>query len=167
MIRIEFDSLESTWERAGEEVLVTDADGGCSWQATRRSNTGRLLVRPRSTRKPIRPPASYPDNSRKPPDLTILERRGPHDIVELNAHGRAEPHLRIKMHLPDYGWTIHRFTDLSVVDADRRDGTIIGAAVSGMAILLLVYLVQRQRPIVLQKRQARCCEARWPNGPAS
>ena len=49
------------------------------------------------------------------------------------------------MALPEFGWTIHRLADLAAVDADQRDGAIIGGAISALIISLLLYLVQRQR----------------------
>lgn len=145
VVRIEFDTLESTWARAGEHVLVTDADGVIFLAShpiyKYRRIAGGASAHPASESAP----PNYPEGSGKPLGLTVLERRGANAVVKLKMENDEEPFFYTALSLPEYGWTIHRFTDLSVVDADQRDGAIIGAAVSSVLIILLLHMVQRQR----------------------
>ena len=64
---------------------------------------------------------------------------------ELRATNEDDAFLYQKLQLPEFGWTIHRFVDLAAVEADQRDGAIIGAAISALMLSLLLYVLQRQR----------------------
>jgi len=88
----------------------------------------------------------------RPIDMTALEQRGRNSIVEVRTGERAETWLYQTLALPEFGWTIHRFAGLSEVAADARDGAIIGAAVSALLLLLLLYVIQRQRAYLSVKQ---------------
>jgi two-component system C4-dicarboxylate transport sensor histidine kinase DctB len=145
VVRIEFDSLESAWERSGERVLITDPDGVVfltSDPAYKYQTIGGVSAPHLATESA---PANYPEGLTKPLDLTVLDRRGTNAIVRRKSGNEDAHYLYQTMKLPEFGWTIHRFADLAIVEADERDGAIIGAAISGLVISLLLYLVQRQR----------------------
>lgn len=143
--RIEFDSLESTWERGGERVLITDADG-VVFLASDPAYRYRVIDGAKGAHLPTESALpNYPEQLKKPIGLKVLERRGDNSVVELSAGEQEETYLYQTMALPEFGWTIHRFADLGVVHADERDGAIIGAAISALIISLLLYLIQRQR----------------------
>jgi two-component system C4-dicarboxylate transport sensor histidine kinase DctB len=152
VVRIEFDTLESTWERGGERVLITDADGVvflASDPAYRYQVIEGAKARHLPTESAV---AAYPEKLLKPIDLTVLESRGANSIVRLSAKESEGTYLYQTLALPEYGWTIHRFADLGVVTADRRDGAIIGAATSALVISLLLYVLQRQRAFLAAKQ---------------
>jgi two-component system C4-dicarboxylate transport sensor histidine kinase DctB len=65
--------------------------------------------------------------------------------VRIRGAADRTSYLYQSMALPQYGWTIHRLTDLQAIDADQRDGAIIGGALSALFISLLLYLLQRHR----------------------
>lgn len=151
VVRIEFDTLESTWERGGERVLITDADGVvflASDPAYRYQVIDGARARHLPTESAV---ASYPEKLLKPINLTVLESRGANSIVRLSTKESEATYLYQTLALPEYGWTIHRFADLGVVTADRRDGAIIGAAISALIISLLLYVLQRQRAYLAAK----------------
>jgi two-component system C4-dicarboxylate transport sensor histidine kinase DctB len=145
LVRIEFDDLESSWERGGERVLVTDPDGvvflssdpGFKYRIIGAARTQHIASEAA--------PASYPGGLTRPIDITALEQRGKNSIVEVRTGERTETSLYQTLALPEFGWTIHRFAGMAEVAADARDGAIIGAAVSALVLLLLLYVVQRQR----------------------
>src|SRR5437763_1201921 len=152
VVRIEFDTLESTWERGGERVLITDPDGVvflASDPAYKYQTISGVTAPHLATESA---PANYPQGLTKPIDLAVLERRGANAIVRLKAGNEDINYLYQTMGLPEFGWTIHRFADLAVVEADQRDGAIIGAAISALIISLLLYLVQRQRAYLAAKQ---------------
>jgi len=145
VVRVDFDALETTWSHTRENVLVTDAEGVVFLASDplykyRKINSAKS--KHLSTESAA---ATYPAGSGRPLDLAITEPRGDNAIVSLRSGEREESYFYTALPLPEYGWTIHRFTDLSVVDADQRDGAIIGAAISGLIVCLALYLVQRQR----------------------
>src|SRR5947209_519443 len=151
VVRIEFDALESTWERGGEHVLVTDADGIVFLASDPvykfRSIDGAKGAHLASESAP----ASYPESLIKSVDLTVIERRGANVVAKVTMGDHDQSYFYQTLPLPEYGWTIHRFTDLTVVHADQRDGAIIGATVSALVILLLLYVVRRQHAYVTAK----------------
>jgi two-component system, NtrC family, C4-dicarboxylate transport sensor histidine kinase DctB len=152
VVRIEFDALESTWERVGERVLVTDPDG-VVFLASDPASKYRVIEGFKADHLPTESaPASYPGSASKPVDLAVVERRGANAIVQAKFGEGEAAYLYQTLALPEFGWTIHRFADLSVADADQRDGAIIGAAISALVIALLLYLVQRQRAYMAAKQ---------------
>jgi two-component system C4-dicarboxylate transport sensor histidine kinase DctB len=152
VVRIEFDDLESTWERGGERVLVTDADG-VVFLASDRAFKYRVIEGAKSKHLATESaPPNYPESMTRPVDMTVIERRGANAIVRVSNGAENVSYLYQTLPLPEYGWTIHRFADLGAVEADERDGAIIGAAVSALIISLLLYLVQRQRALLAARR---------------
>ena len=151
VVRVEFDALESTWERGGEHVFVTDPDG-IVFLASDPLHKYRTIDGAKTAHLASESaPASYPESFTQPVDLTVLERRGASVVAKVRTGDREIPYFYETALLPEYGWTIHRFTDLAVVQADQRDGAIIGAAVSALMILLLLHVVRRQRAFVIAK----------------
>ena len=151
VVRIEFDALESTWERGGEHVLVTDADG-IVFLASDPVYKFRSIDGAKGTHLASESaPASYPESLIKSVDLTVVEPRGANVIAKVTVGDHEQSYFYQTLPLPEYGWTIHRFTDLTVVHADQRDGAIIGATVSALVILLLLYVLRRQHAYVTAK----------------
>lgn len=145
VVRIEFDALESIWERGGERVLITDADG-VVFLSSDPVYRYRIIEGTKGAHLPTESAlANYPEQLKKPIDLTVLERRDANSIVRTSTGEQEATYLYQTLALPEFGWTIHRFADLGVVDADQRDGAIIGAAISALIISLLLYVVQRQQ----------------------
>ena len=153
VVRIEFDILESTWERGAEHVLVTDADG-VAFLASDAAYKYHVVSGATAEHLPTEAaPPNYPQSLTKPIDLEVLERRGTNAVVRVKTSDSDATYLYETLALPEFGWTIHRFADLAAVRADQRDGGIIGAAISALVIFLALYLVQRQRAY-LAARQA-------------
>src|SRR6185295_14519873 len=97
-------------------------------------------------------PPSYPEAPDKPVDLTVLEQRGTNAVVRVQTGDNDATYLYQTLALPEFGWTIHRFADLAVVQTDQRDGAIIGGAVSALILSLLLYVAQRQRAYLAAKQ---------------
>jgi two-component system, NtrC family, C4-dicarboxylate transport sensor histidine kinase DctB len=152
VVRIEFDTLESAWGRGGEHVLITDADGvvflasdaAYRYRVIHGASAAHLATESASP--------SYPDPPGKPVDLVVLERRGTNAVVQVKIGDDTATYLYQTLALPEFGWTIHRFADLDVVEADQRDGAIIGAAISALILSLLLYVAQRQRAYLAAKQ---------------
>ena len=153
VVRIEFDMLESTWQRGAEHVLVTDADG-VVFLASDPAYKYHVIGGAKAEHLPTESaPPNYPADLTKPIDLQVLEQRGTDAVVRVGAADTDSSYLYQTLALPEFGWTIHRFADLEGVRADQRDGAIIGGAISALVISLLLYMVQRQRAY-LAARQA-------------
>jgi two-component system C4-dicarboxylate transport sensor histidine kinase DctB len=145
VVRIEFDALEAAWEKAGEHVLVTDSDGVVflsSDAAYRFHGFGRF-------ESPMRLTRSQTDRYLGAPvediEGQILERRGPDLLVRITSPAAGVIYLTQTHMLPEYGWTIHRLTELTTVNEDQRDGAIIGGSLSALIIILVLYVVQRHQ----------------------
>src|SRR5207244_3620693 len=96
----------------------------------------------------------YPGVMTEPIQFNVRERRGQDSIIHIEAPDVGATYLYQTMHLPIYGWTIHRFTDLATVREDQRDGTIIGGAIMALIISLLLYVIERHRAYVVEKAAA-------------
>jgi two-component system, NtrC family, C4-dicarboxylate transport sensor histidine kinase DctB len=154
VVRIEFDALEAAWGRAAERVLVTDPDG-IVFLASDPAYKYRFM---RDKRPPTYSDADvrrrYPGVLFAPMEFAVLERRGSDSIVRVEAPDPGLTYLYQTMHLPIYGWTIHRLTDLTPVREDQRDGGIIGGAISALIISLILYVIERHRAYVVEKAAA-------------
>jgi two-component system C4-dicarboxylate transport sensor histidine kinase DctB len=144
VVRIEFDALEAAWQQAGERVLVTDQNG-IVFLASDPEFKYRFLGAVREPADPAEETAQYPPAGAAPISFDVLERRGSGSAVRIRGAADRTSYLYQSMALPQYGWTIHRLTDLQAIDADQRDGAIIGGALSALFISLLLYLLQRHR----------------------
>lgn len=149
VVRIEFDSLEATWERAAERVLVTDSAGIVFLASDPAFKFRRLGVASEDGDRDL--VRRYPGMLRDPINLTVLEQRGADSIVRVDLPDQDHTYLYQSARLPAYGWTVHRFSDLSSVQEDRRDGAIIGAAISALFFALLLYVVQRHRAYLIER----------------
>jgi two-component system C4-dicarboxylate transport sensor histidine kinase DctB len=151
LVRVEFDALESSWERAGERVLVTDPDGVVFLSSDPQFRYRTIPGAKASHIASESAPANYPVELMRPIDMTVLDRRGAHAIVAVQAGDETGTYLYQTLLLPEFGWTIHRFADMGQVRADQRDGAIIGAAISALLMSLVLYMVQRQRAYLAAK----------------
>jgi two-component system C4-dicarboxylate transport sensor histidine kinase DctB len=151
VVRIEFDLLETAWERAGERVLVTDQNGVVFLSSDpvykdRLMNVG-------SEAPPVQISSRYRPGTVPPPlAWDILEQRGTGSIVRASQPAGGPAFLYQSMALPEYGWTVHRLADLESVDEDQRDGAIIGGAISALILSLLLYIGQRHRAYVAARQ---------------
>ena len=136
VVRIGFDLLEAAWQRAGERILVTDANG-VVFLASDPALKGRHVAPPQS-------PSTQPGGA-PPVALTLLEQRGDNAIVQVKEIAENATYLYRSVPMREYGWSLHRFADLSAVRADQRDGAIIGGAMSALLISLVLYILQRHR----------------------
>jgi two-component system C4-dicarboxylate transport sensor histidine kinase DctB len=152
VIRIEFDTLETIWERGGERVLVTDADGVVFLSSDSTYKYQRIDHAKIDHLRTESAPPSYPEGLINTVDMQTVERRGTNSIIRIKKTDEEKNYLYQTLLLPEFGWTIHRFADLEVVESDQRDGAIIGAAISALVISLLLYLIQRQRAYLTAKK---------------
>jgi len=151
VVRIEFDALEAAWERAAERVLVTDPDGVVFLASDPAYKYRSIGGKGASVRENPDVAKRYPGVLAAPITFKVLERRGPDSIIQVEAPDAGATYLYQTMHLPIYGWTIHRFTDLTTVREDQRDGAIIGGAIAALIISLVLYVIERHRAYVAEK----------------
>ncbi len=150
VVRIEFDTLEAAWERAGERILVTDPRG-IVFLASDPAYKYRAFEPTSASPGAAADASHYPGVLAAAIDAVIVERRGADSIIRLQAPGDQTTYLYRSMALPEYGWTIHRLTDLTSVHEDQRDGAIIGGAISALIISLVLYVIARHRAYVAAK----------------
>jgi two-component system C4-dicarboxylate transport sensor histidine kinase DctB len=149
VVRIEFDNLESAWERGGERVVVTDR-AGIAFLASnplhrfRRMDLGGHM-------QAAEPPPDYFHPGSTPISWDIIERRGDSTVIRARNVADGSSYLHERMVLSEYGWTVHRFAGLTTARTDQRDGAIIGGTISALLLLLLLYMVQRHRAYIYER----------------
>lgn len=144
VVRIEFDKIEQDWANAGERVLVTDRDGA-------------VLLSSDAELKDLRfpsgadgPATAHGDDSA--PAVRVLEQRGRAQIVRIPTMSGPKTYFYQSIALQEYGWTAHRLAGLDSIESDARDGAIIGATLSILAMSGLLYIRQRQSALVAARR---------------
>jgi two-component system C4-dicarboxylate transport sensor histidine kinase DctB len=147
VVRIEFDALEATWEKAGEHVIVADPDGVAFLASDAAYRYHRLGLLGSLAQRAGGPGDRYSGMPVADVEGRVLERRGPDLMVRIDSP-EAAVYLSQATSLPEYGWTIHRLTGLASVNEDQRDGTIIGGSISTLIIILALYVVERHRAYV-------------------
>jgi two-component system C4-dicarboxylate transport sensor histidine kinase DctB len=148
VVRIEFDRIEADWEKAGERVLVTDTSGTVFLTSDSSFKYRRLGTGPSDDDTSH----AYPEGQKAPVNLKVVEQRGDAQIIQVQTAAGLHSYLYQAMPLAEYGWTIHRLSDLATIESDQRDGAIIGAAISVIAVSGLLYLRQRQRALVAARK---------------
>lgn len=149
VVRIEFDSLENAWERAGERVLVTDKSGivFLASDSNYKYRTFGTAAAPGAEDR-----THYPELKSDPIAFEVLEQHSSGAIIRMREPGDGQSFLYQSMELPEYGWTIHRLTGLETIHADQRDGALIGGATAALIIFLLLYLLQRHSAYVAARK---------------
>lgn len=150
VVRIEFDRIEAEWEKAGERVLVTDASGTVFLTSDASFKYRRLG--PIWADEDGATPGAYPEGQKAPINFRVVEQRGEGQVVQVQTAAGLHSYLYQAMPLAEYGWTIHRLSDLATIESDQRDGAIIGAAIAVIAVSGLLYLRQRQSALVAARR---------------
>src|SRR4029077_2836252 len=95
---------------------------------------------------------AFPEDHKAPINFNVIEQRGDAQIIQVQTPAGLHNYLYQAMSLRDYGWTIHRLSDLATIESDQRDGSIIGAAISVIAVSGLLYLRQRQSALVAARK---------------
>jgi two-component system C4-dicarboxylate transport sensor histidine kinase DctB len=147
VVRIEFDALESAWQRAGERVLVADKDG-VAFLASDPAYKFRSLGLLEPSAQPDRAASRYQGVRLEPIEGEVTERRGADLLIRVTSPEPDVVRLSQTTALPDYGWTIHRLAGLATVQEDQRDGAIIGGSLSTLIIILALYVAERHRAFV-------------------
>ena len=141
VVRIEFEPLERAWAQSGERVLVTD-----------KTNTVFLTsdeIYKFRTFGASEDSSDTTEETGRPIEFDILEQRGPNaSVVRMKSPEAGQRFMLQSTSLPEYGWTVHRLSSLSTIEADERDGGLIGGALSALIIFLVLYLVERQRAVI-------------------
>ena len=154
VVRIAFDALESTWERSGERVMVTNADG-IVFLTSSPDYRYRTLPNAAADHLPTEAaPPNFPDGANTVFEMAIQERREAQSVVRIKTDGSEETFLYQKYPLNEFGWTIHRLVDLAAVRSDQRDGAIIGAASAALILSGILFLMQRQRVYAAERDAA-------------
>ena len=144
VVRIEFDKIEQDWANAGERVLVTDRNGFVLLSSDAELNEMRF---PSGTDSPATTQGDDPART-----VEVLEQRGKAEIVRVPSANGPKTYFYQSIALPEYGWTAHRLAALDSIESDARDGAIIGATLSILAVSGLLYIRQRQSALVAARR---------------
>ena len=155
VVKIEFDQLEAAWTRAGEHIMVEDANG-VIFLATNPAWKHRAL-RPLAPDRlqELRRSQQYAGDSLLA--LPVSSRGGALQIGEDRTY-----YLDQAEAMPDLGWTLHRLADMRPVQEAEWIGAVVGGSVSALLVAVVLYL--RLRNQVLRTAQAE--QARLEQGVA-
>lgn len=156
MVRIEFDPLENNWGLAGERVFVTDRNGVVFLSSDPAYKSRILRVVGGNDAAPV---SLQAEDGREPITFDVVERRQGGMVVRMNTESDDVEVLYQTLSLPEFGWTIHRLRGLESIDADQRDGAIIGGTLAAMLIVMLLYLYQRHRALVFEREAGNLLKA--------
>jgi two-component system C4-dicarboxylate transport sensor histidine kinase DctB len=156
MVRIDFDQLESNWGLAGERVFVTDKND-VVFLSSDPIYKSRVLRSP--GRLDVGPAELQGASSAEPIGFEVIERRPAGSVIQMDQETDGSRFLYQTLSLPEYGWTIHRLSSLEAIDADQRDGGIIGGTLSAMLIVMLLYWLQRHRAYVYERESGNRLKA--------
>jgi two-component system C4-dicarboxylate transport sensor histidine kinase DctB len=152
VVRVEFDRIEAEWEKAGERVLITDASGTVFLSSDTSFKYRHLGARSGDKGEPGPELGALPNQQKPAIEFEFVERRHGRQLVRAQTSLGLHSYLYQSMPLDDYGWTIHRLSDLATIETDQRDGAIIGVAISLIAVSGLLYLRQRQAALVAARK---------------
>lgn len=148
VVRVEFDRIEAEWMKAGERVLITDASGTVLLSSDASFKYRHLSFLPGGGQA-VRPGSGAQESAI---EFRLVEQRDGRQIVRAQTPLGTQSYLYRSMPLDDYGWTVHRLSDLATIETDQRDGAIIGMAIAMIAVSGLLYLRQRQTALVAARK---------------
>jgi C4-dicarboxylate-specific signal transduction histidine kinase len=161
-VKLDLAALESDWARAGETVLLTDAQGviflasrpewkyhpleAISDDARTRINEARQYGN--SLLEPIADPVAS-----APPTASGR-------FVVIEADGRESPQIEQTLVLPEFGWTLHYLADLEALRSSGRNAAIFAAGLVVLAAVALFGLEMRRRALRLERESHALLEQR-------
>ncbi len=152
VVKIDFTTLEASWEAAEEAIIVTDDNGVVLLSGTPRWRYRTLAPLAAPERAEMAFSDRYNGESLEPLGIARLGRAGGDPVIALRGTSGVRSYLMQSAKLFEQNLTVSRLSDMTPVEATARDGAIIGAGGSGLLMLLALYLRQRQRALALARR---------------
>ncbi|ODN72628.1 sensor histidine kinase [Methylobrevis pamukkalensis] len=156
VVKIDFSDLEASWEAVGEKIIVTDENGVVLLTGTPAWRYKTLAPLTSPLKAEIVYSDRYVDQRLDPLDIVTLDDTEPDRMVRIREPGGTSTYLVQHTRLFEHGWTVRRLTDVGPLQTTERDGAIIGGTLAALAVMLALYVGQRQRALSISRRaQAR------------
>lgn len=150
VVKVSLEALQTDWRRAGERVLLIDANGVVilsSRPEWRYRRLGELSPRARAE---IRAQRQFMGRPLEP----LGERLGD-GTLRIGDQGLGERYLASALPLATLGWRMHYLTPVRPLYVSARNALMGGAAVWVALLLLGLWLRERQKRQRLREREAR------------
>ena len=164
VVKIEFDELEREWQRAGDHVLVTDANGVVLLSDEPEWRFSTLRPLPEAVRDRLRDEMQYGTGAPLTP-LPMVQRPSADvawSIVRLQGSGMAgveASFLELSAPVPGTGWRLHRLEPLQPTVGRARNSAMMAAfltvAAATSTVLLVLHRRRRARRLLEEKERIR------------
>lgn len=145
VVKVDLEPLEQDWARAGETVLVADANRVAFLASRSELKYAMLAPLSPAAERTIAENYQYHTGDLHSLDYTVERELAPGErIVRVGVRGLRSQLLMQSLDMPGEGWTIHYFTDLAAVRARARDNAIAASFLLAAATLLFLYVRQRR-----------------------
>lgn len=150
VVKVSLESLQTDWRRAGERVLLVDANGVVilsSRPEWRYRRLGELSPRAQAE---IRAQRQFMEHR-----LELLGSRLGDGSLRIGEQGLGERYMASALPLATLGWRMHYLTPVRPLYVSARN-TLLGGVAVWLALLLLgLWLRERQKRQRLREREAR------------
>ena len=147
VVKVQLESVETTWAAQSAELMVTDRDGIIFMASREELRLHALHPLSQAQRQTLRDSRRYADAPLPPAGLETLERR-PKDgqIVSFREGPLAgTPYLRLRREMPQFDWQMHILKPLTPVQTAQWQAALLAGGLYGMVAMAGGYGWQRRR----------------------
>nr|WP_183388781.1 ATP-binding protein [Halomonas organivorans] len=149
-IKVALESLQASWRRAGETVLLSDANGVVILSSRPGWRYRALAPITAAAMDEIRQQRQFLDQS-----LERLGRVLADDSLAIGDGSSSERYLDLSREQQRLGWTMHYLVPMRPLYLDARNAFLAAAGATLVLLLLALWLRERQKRQRLRDREAR------------
>ncbi|GGY09482.1 two-component sensor histidine kinase [Litchfieldella qijiaojingensis] len=149
-LKISLESLQESWRQAGENVLLSDANGVVILSSRPEWRYRRLAELSSQALREIREQRQFMDEPLEP-----LGDRLRDGTLSIGHQGIGERYLDMPLELATLGWTMHYLVPVRPLYASARNALLAAAGGTLALLLLALWLRERQKRQRLRERESR------------
>ncbi|WP_236617141.1 sensor histidine kinase [Litchfieldella anticariensis] len=149
-LKVSLESLQESWRQAGENVLLTDANGVVILSSRPEWRYRRLGELSEQAMLEIREQRQFMDEPLDP-----LGERLRDGTLSIGNQGIGERYLTKPLELATLGWTMHYLVPVRPLYASARNALLVAAGGTLALLLLGLWLRERQKRQRLRDRESR------------
>lgn len=147
-LKVSLESLQESWRRAGEQVLLTDANGVVILSSRPEWRYRRIAELASPALEEIRAQRQFMEES-----LAQLGERLPDGSLRIGEPG--ERFLDMPLELATLGWTMHYLVPVQPLHVSARNALLAASGATLALLLLGLWLRERRKRQQLREREAR------------
>ncbi|WP_245704145.1 sensor histidine kinase [Modicisalibacter muralis] len=149
-VKVSLESLQEDWRQAGEQVLLSDANGVVILSSRPDWRFRRLHDVSEQALTAIRAQRQFNGAELRPLGTRLND-----DTLLIGSEGVGERYVTTASALDTLGWTMHYLLPLRPLYASARNAVLVAAALCVALVLLALWLRERQQRLRLREREAR------------